>query len=122
MSSTTLTPLQLSTNGVKAQAWAYEIAEFDGGTQYGQSGNDPQPPEGFTQNWYTDDVAGLIKRLVRSGRKSAIARQNHDAAGADFHAEDKRRIRHILKPYGISADQIFSIGYQQAYRQIASYR
>jgi hypothetical protein len=92
-----------------AIAFARSVAEFMGGTEYGQMGFDPWAPNGLG-----DINADYIRRLVGDGRKAGIAARQRDQARVNLARETVPKLRAILKDV-VSADEVYSIGYKAAY-------
>jgi hypothetical protein len=88
--------------------FARRIIEHERGSNYGQGPDNPMnnPPAELS------DKAGYIHRLVMAGHKAAIARSEHDEARASFFHEDVPKMRWLLKDAGVSADELYSIGYK----------
>jgi len=77
------------------------------GTNYGQGPDNPanNPPPDLAE------LAGSIARLINAGHNAAIARSQHDEARAAFCREDVPKMRWMFKNSGVSADELFSLGY-----------
>lgn len=91
----------------RVYGWATDLACFLSGSQYGQMGNDPQPPEELADDSL---LIGSVRRLVCDGRRAALARRDGDEARAALHRETVPKLRGLIKP--ASADELFSIGYR----------
>ena len=87
--------------------WVRDYAAYLSGSEYGQSGNVPQAPDGIDEA-----TAGYVVRLVGDGRRAGIAVDEHDSARADFARESVRKLRPLLRPHGICADTCFNVGYR----------
>ena len=77
------------------------------GSNYGQGPDNPanNPPAEIA------DIAPYITRLLNDGHQAAIARSEHDEARAAWMRETVPKIRWAFTNTGVSADELFSLGY-----------